>query len=124
MAAVQYTVPGSTSGFRIEDSDITATLQKVVDGTFYIDQIRIDNSNNSGAVYLKFYDVASGGSCTVGTSNPEYIFPVNGSSAAEYSMQPGAKFASGIAFACVTAAGTGGTTSPTNDVTVKILYHS
>ena len=124
MAAVLVTIPSSTSGFRIEDSSITGTIQKVVSGTLYIDQIRIDNSNNSSASYLKFYDIATGGSATVGTTAPDYIFPVAGSGTIEFCMQPGAYFGSGIAFACVTTPGTTGTTDPTNDVTVKILYHS
>ena len=124
MAAVQFTVPGSTSGFRIEDTDVTAAIQKVVDGDFYIDQIVIDNTNNTSAMYLKFYDVASGGSVTVGTTNPDFIFPVSASSTVQYTMQPGAFFDLGIAFACVNPPGTGGTTSPTNDVSVKILYHT
>ncbi len=54
MAAVQFTVPGSTSGFRIEDTDVTAAIQKVVDGDFYDDQVLIDNTNNTSAMYLKF----------------------------------------------------------------------
>ena len=124
MAAVSFTVHGAISAFRIEDTDVGATLQKVADGALYIDQIFIDNTNNAAAMYLKFYDVASGGSCTVGTTNPNYLFPVAASDTAQYAMNPGAHFASGIAFACLTEPGTGGTTAPTNDVSVKILYHS
>ena len=124
MAAVLITLPGSVSGFRIEDSDVNATIQQVVSGVLYIDQILIDNTNNAGAMYLKFYDIATGGSVTVGTTEPNYVFPVSASDTAQYAMNPGAHFASGIAFACVTDPGTGGTTSPTNDVSVKILYHS
>ena len=91
----------------------------VQSGTVYIASITIDNSNNAAKSYLKLYDHASP---TVGTTAPTHIFEAPASKVIRVNFHKNKpEFTTSLSVACVTAAGTAGTTSPTSTVSVGIL---
>jgi hypothetical protein len=121
MATVSLDVVEQFADQEIVDTALGATLQSPGGNTNYIFQVRIDNSANTSAVYLKIYDAASAASVTVGTTDPDMIFPCAGESVAEFSLYPGAYITNGLHMACVTTPGTAGTTSPSSSVIVRLL---
>lgn len=116
--ADEFTTPLFT--FTAEDTDADATDELVdgTSGTFYT--IYVDNSSNSGAVYVKLWDNSDAANITVGTTVPDWIFPVAASSTKQFCFPDGFAYDAGLVMACVTSAGTEGTSSPTNDVLVRI----
>lgn len=90
----------------------------------YLDQVTIDNSNNTSAVYLKLYNSDASSASTVGTTNPMWVFPCSASSTADFTLDPAFKFLAGIQATCLTDAGTAGTTVASNAVTVVLLTHT
>lgn len=103
----------------IVDTDATATVQSDVTGTSgVIYNIDIDNSGNSdNAAYVKIYDNADP---TVGTTHPDLVLKVAISSRRSFVIPEGIAFTN-LSYCCVTNGGTAGTTSPTSDVTVRIV---
>ena len=90
----------------------------VQSGTVFIAAISIDNSLNSAASYLKLYDASAP---TIGTTAPDHVIKVGASEkfyAQYHKNKP--KFTTALSLACVTGAGTAGTTSPTSAVSVGI----
>ena len=85
-------------------------------GTLYM--LQIDNTNNSGVVYVKFYDTA--GSITVGTANPNYQFRADGSTLHTLVFPKGLTFAVGFTHVCVTNVAPG-TTAPGSAVTIRYI---
>ena len=113
--------------FEATDEDLTNSGQLVVASTMYVYQVEVDNTLNTttgATAYVKVYDDNSSSSVTVGTSVPMAIFPAPASTKITYTFPHGvgAKFTNGIVWACVTGAGTAGTTGPTNDVTARMMY--
>jgi hypothetical protein len=121
MALSDVAVPTQISGFRAEQTSGNASADSIGSSTVYVHQVFINNSLNTAASYLKLYDASSP---TVGTTAPDFIFPVAGSSVAEFSIHPGGKFTNGIKAAVLTDAGTGGTSAPANDCSYVIMYGS
>lgn len=123
MALSDVSLASQVSVFRARQTQATSTSDTIGSGTIYMDQLLIDNALNPDTqVYVKLYD--TGSAVTVGETVPDFIFPCAGGATAEYSVSPGAKFANGIKAACVTTAGVGGTTDPSNSVVWTMLYHS
>lgn len=89
-----------------------------------LDQVTIDNTLNTSAVYLKLYNSDAGSASTVGTTNPMWVFPCAASSTADFTLDPGFKFLAGIQATCLTDKGTAGTTVASNDVTIVLLTHT
>lgn len=102
-----------------EDLDADATGELVVAGTPTLYACEVDNTGNSAVSYFKIYDKAT---APTDSDLPAFILPV--AAGAIFSLQPnmgvGRPFALGIGIRCVTAAGTGGPTSPTEAVTAKL----
>lgn len=121
MAPVSLEVVSQFADQEIVDTALGALLQSPSGNTSYIFQVRIDNSANTGAVYLKIYDAGSGSSVSVGSTHPDFIFPCAGESVAEFSFYPGAFIANGLHMACVTTPGTAGNSAPSNSVIVRLL---
>jgi len=120
MAVSTGTVPGSFIGTSIvEDTASNATPEDAASsgGTLY--QAYIDNSANSGQVYLKLYEAVKG-SVTVGTTPPSFILPCASSVSKQFNFPTGVAFSTALSFATVTAGGTGGTGSPTSSVIVRL----
>lgn len=109
----------SSSLFIDTDCANAAVAVKASSGIIY--ELEIDNTGNAAASYVKIWNTAAG-SVTVGTTAPDYIFMVPASVKRSIVIPDGLTLGTAIAVACVTGAGTAGSTSPTSDVTVKIVY--
>ena len=98
----------------VADNDITGGANLT------LTTIEIDAATNTtvNAVYLKFYD---SGSPTVGTDAPEMQLPMAVNTRGAFQISGGGyTFVNAISMACVQEAGTAGTTSPTQDVIVRV----
>ena len=118
MAVTQGSVAGSYIGTSIiEDATANSTAETAdaSGGTLY--QVYIDNSGNTSAVYVKVYANASP---TVGTTSPDFIFPAAANQTVQFDFPEGVAYVTALTFACVTTAGTGGTTCPANNVVVRL----
>lgn len=103
------------------DTDCDATSEANVNsGAATIYQVYIDNTaNTSTTVFFKAWNATAP---TVGTTTPDLTIPCGGGKKMRAVCQLGDAFGTGLSFACVTdGGGTAGTTSPTNDVIVKIV---
>lgn len=88
--------------------------------------LEIDNSQNTVDVFVKVWDLDTG--VDLGTTVPDFVFRVDAGkkvplplTGGDLSTDIGVTMATGIAIACVTAGGTGGSTSPTNDVIGTVI---
>jgi hypothetical protein len=117
--AVSTTPIGSAlGGFIVQDTDSDGTSENDVRvGACTLYMVDVDNSANAAVSYLKLYDSASP---TVGTTAPDMIFKVPASVRRVFAIPDGVAFTN-LSFACVTTAGTAGTTNPTSNVTVKLV---
>lgn len=114
------TIAASTIGAEIvEDtsSDNTPETADLSGGTLY--QVFIDNTANSAVSYVKLYEAVKT-SVTVGTTAPSFIFPCPASTTKQFDFPTGIAYVTALSFASVTAAGTGGTTSPSSAVVVRL----
>ena len=104
-----------------KDVDANATGELLVAGTPTIFSIKVDNTANEVACYLKIYAKAT--APTVGTDVPSFIFKVPASDSFEhtFNMGLGHTFADGLGIGCVTESGVAGVSSPTNPVLVTAL---
>jgi hypothetical protein len=121
MAVTQLPVasPSGATSYVNTDSNETKSAVRASSGTIYA--IVIDNTANASASYVKLYDAASG-NVTVGTTAPDWIFKAAASVKKTYVMPEGIAFATALTEASVTAGGTAGTTGPTSDVALSIVY--
>ena len=102
----------TVSGLQVyKQTNTTSTADNNITGaatTLYA--VSVDNTANPAqTVYLKLYDAASP---TVGTTVPAFIFMIPGGYS-RIRFSKGMAFATALSWACVTAPGTAGTTSPT-----------
>lgn len=122
MATTQVEV-GTPSGLKVfKETDLggTKVAVKASSGTIY--GIVIDNTANAGeATYLKLWDAASG-DVTVGTTAPDWVIKIPAATKRSLVPPEGIAFGTALTAACVTTAGTAGTTNPTSDVVVSIIY--
>lgn len=102
------------------DTDLDATAIEIGSGGEILFAIEVDNTQNTVSTYLKLW-VA--GSPTVGTTEPEFVFEVPASTRMFIPINDGhgQTIETSLHAACVTTAGTAGTTSPTSDVEVKFF---
>ena len=102
----------------ISDTSAGTTVQdNVITGGGSIFWVIIDNTNNSAASYLKFWDAT--GSVTLGTTDPVVILKAPASTKLQYSFPRGIAFGSGICYACTNSAGTAGTSAPSSAVSIR-----
>jgi len=89
-----------------------------------IHSISVDNTANAGAAsYLKLWDAAAG-AVTVGTTAPDYTIKIPAATKSTIVFHDGLAYGSGLVAACLTTAGTAGTTGPTSDVIVEIIFET
>jgi hypothetical protein len=121
MAVSQTSLADVSSSIVFTDTDSvsTPTAVKASSGTMYA--IDIDNTLNAAVSYVKLYNVASG-SVTAGTTAPDMILLGPVSARINYPIPQGLTFGTAITVRTVTAGGTAGTTDPTSDVTIRIVY--
>jgi hypothetical protein len=95
----------------VTDTDVDETCEgNVNDGSAALYAVYIDNTANAAISYMKFYDLDT--PVTVGTTVPVMILPIAASARTIYVFPSSITFSTGLSFAAVTAAGTGGTTGP------------
>lgn len=103
------------------DTDAGSTCRDIVTGgtAIKLKMLWVDNSGNKGtASFVKMYAAASG-SVTVGTTVPWLIWKIPWGYKGPLIVCPkGLDAGTDLSVAVVTTGGTGGTTSPTSDVTV------
>lgn len=103
----------------VVDTNANATAQtNTTGGTGTLHLVDIDNSANGAASFVKFYDASSP---TVGTTAPDLVLKCPASVRRQFVMPAGIAFATAFSHACVTAGGTGGTTSPSSAVILRYL---
>lgn len=109
-----------TSGlYKVEDTDVDGTsVDSVLTAATTIYMVKVDNTLNSAASYFKMYNNAAP---TVGTTAPDVIIPVPAYKTATLVVPEGMAFATDLSYACVTTAGTAGTTDPTNAVKLEMV---
>lgn len=111
---------GQVGSAIIQIPSVTSTAEAdVIPGSGTLFRVQGDNTANTTAKsYLKLYDAAAP---TVGTTAPDWIFRLTAGKKETFIVGGGigTALATGLSIACVTAAGTGGTTSPTNAVPAK-----
>ena len=123
MAVTVLTHPSPSGLSTYHDTDLTGTKSAVDATSGTIHSIVVDNSANGAASYLKLWDATSG-DVTVGTTAPDWTFKIPASIKRTITFQEGAAYATALTAACVTTAGTAGTTNPTSDVIVEILFET
>lgn len=119
MALSKQTLAFTASLKLIRDTDVDETAENDVNagaGTLY--GIKINNSLNSAASFVKLYNNAAP---TVGTTAPDMVIKVKAGKTRSLLIPQGISFPTGISYACVTAGGTGGVTGPTSAVTVEFI---
>lgn len=125
MAITQINVSSPSNEILFTDTAIGSALDSIKASSARVFWIALDNSANSGASYLKLFNVASGG-VTLGTTAPDEIIYVPGLSIVivNYgtSAAPGKIFGTALTAACVTTAGTAGTTPPSSAVICTVSY--
>ena len=103
------------------DTDNAGTIVSVKGSSGLIYSIDIDNSANAATTFTRIWNTASG-SVTVGTTAPDMIIPVPASTRICVQIPAGITFGTAISCASPTTAGTAGSTGPTSDVIVRIVY--
>ena len=119
MAASLTTQSNALGTTVIEDTAASATLVGNVtgsSGTIYY--VEVDNTANSAPTYFKVYNATGP---TVGTTAPDLILRAPASTREYFVFPTGLAFATAISYAAVTAAGTGGTSSASSAVTIRIV---
>ena len=101
------------------DADNTKSVVATAASTLY--SVEINNAANTANSFVKLYDNVTG-SVTVGTTDPDVILKAQASAKVTYQFDQGIAFGTGMILACLTTAGTAGTTGPTSDVAVKLVY--
>ena len=121
VSVIDIATPAGLKKYRDTDLQATKTAIDTTSGTIH--SIVIDNSANAAVSYLKLWDAASG-DVTVGTTAPDWVEKVAASTKRTIVMHEGAAYATALTAACVTTAGTAGTTDPTSSVVVEIIYET
>lgn len=121
MAVTQTNMNDLAGSILFTDTDNAGTVVGVKASSAVIYAIDIDNSANAATTFVKLWNVASG-SVTIGTTPPDMIIPVPASTRLPIPIPSGITFATAVTVASVTAAGTAGSTGPTSDVIVRLVY--
>ena len=121
MATSQVTL-GYPSGVKVfTETDLENTAISVQASSTTIYEIEIDNVANAAQDnYVKFWNTA--GAVTVGTTVPDMVIEVRQGVKRSIVIPDQLIYETGLVVACVTAGGTGGTTSPGSAVVCKIVY--
>jgi hypothetical protein len=118
MAFVSQTRAGNLGTILVEDTSTDSTVQYAKSGSTTLFAVQINNTSNA-QVYLKFWDATSG--VTVGTTAPVVVLACAASSKRSYMSPQGmVTLGTGLAYACVTTGGTGGTSNPAAAVDLMI----
>ncbi len=124
----------SSSGFlgtsQFVDLEVNATVEFLSDAAAILHGIFVDNTQNTVDSFVKIWDTNTTGGVNLGTTVPDLVLRVAAGgtiflpfliAAAAIANPEGWALGTGLAVACVTAGGTGGTTGPTNAVKATLI---
>lgn len=115
--------PSTLNSYVASSSDLDENKVQVLGSAIRIYKLYLDNSANSAPSYFKAWNVAAA-SVTVGTTVPDFVWPVAAGEVSEVLFDTGVSFGTALTIACVTTGGTGGTTGPTEAVAVELALGS
>jgi hypothetical protein len=120
--AISQIALGFASGAKLfTDTDNGATVIAVVAAAATVYELELDNTANAAQDnYVKIYN--SAGAVTVGTTVPDYVFEIPQGTKRSIVIPDGLSLTLGLQVATLTAGGTAGTTGPTSDFVVKMVY--
>jgi hypothetical protein len=122
ISTVDISTPSGLKKYR--NTDIAEVKDGVDSTSGKLHSIVVDNTANAGAAsFLKLWDLAVG-SVTVGTTVPDYIVKIPAATKSTIIFHDGLAYGTALTVACLTAAGTAGTTGPTSDVIVEIIFET
>ena len=122
MAITQVGLGFPSGALIYQNTDLAEVKDAIKASSAVLYLIEIDNSLNAAeAEYLKLYNAASGG-VTVGTTAPDMVIYIPAAAKFTIAFPAGITFGTALTAACVTGAGTAGTTGPTSNVTVRLVY--
>lgn len=107
------------------DTDLgSSPVQNFTGGSATVYSITVDNTGQSSSTpsYLKLYDVLTDGGIVAASTEPDYIFQVDGDKKNVFSFPNGLTVANGLSMRCVASPQTNDTSDPGSDVTVTVLY--
>ncbi len=122
MAAETYLGPAAVGDSKYLNENLGASADNDIDSggaTLYI--VEVDNTANSAASYIKFYDAAAP---TVGTTDPIEMYKIAAGKRTTWIIPRGLTFGTGLSLAVTTTPGTGGTTSPASAVIVQLNFNT
>ncbi len=119
MAAARVVFKFQTADPEIHEiTDLENTAEALASGSKILRAVTVDNAANGATTYFKMWNSAGP---TVGTTAPDLILMVPASVKRSFIFPEGIVFGTACECACVTTAGTAGTTSPTSSVTVQVI---
>jgi len=105
------------------DTDLgTSTVTNITDGAGTVYSIEVDNTANSGQVYLKLYDNLVDGGIDQNGTEADYIFGIDGSSNRMISFPAGLTISNGLSLRCVAGYALSNVSDPGQNVSVKVVY--
>jgi len=124
MAISTINISSPAGLYKYRNTDLAEVKDGVDNSSGMIHSISVDNTANAGAAsYLKLWDAAAG-AVTVGTTAPDYTIKIPAATKSTIVFHDGLAYGSGLVAACLTTAGTAGTTGPTSDVIVEIIFET
>jgi hypothetical protein len=101
----------------------TATVQNVTSGSATVYSIQANNvANTSTASYLKLYDTLPDGGIVTASTEPDYIFQLDGGKDVILSWPAGLFISTGLSIRCVADPQTNNVADPGQNVVVTVLY--
>ena len=105
------------------DTDLgTSPVTNITDGAGTVYSIQVDNTANSGQVYLKLYDNLVDGGIDQNGTEADYIIGIDGSSNRVISFPSGLVVTSGLSLRCVAGYALSNVSDPGQNVSVKVVY--
>ena len=122
VSTVDISTPSGLKKYR--NTDLAETKDAVDASSGTLHSVVVDNTANAAAAtYLKMWDAASG-SVTVGTTAPDYTIKIPAATKRTIIFHDGLAYGTALTAACLTTAGTAGTTGPTSDVIVEFIIET
>ena len=101
----------------IETAAGAAVTAKASSAILY--ELELDNTLNAAASFFKIFNTAS---VTLGTTVPDWVIMIPASVSRTMVIPSGVTFGTALTYAATTAGGTSGSTVPTSNFAVKMVY--
>ena len=125
MSVTQINVGSPTNEILYQDTNIGATVDAIKGSSALVLWLTVDNTANGATTYLRLWNTA-GGRVTNGTTVPDMVLPVFGSSIQTFVLQTsatsGITFGTALSAAASTTGGTSGNTAPSSAVKLTLAY--